>query len=403
MGDMGVCQMSISIRECRLSLIWLKALSTHTPVTALEDSQTYKAAFEKARDSGSDSLWSPPWKFGREQSFWEYYLYKYKDKPLRVANAVINDNMAWEYLLPLRLRFLGKVTTVKQPEWLRRSSVSIEGYHYPHAVAVVINLTLREDKGMALGEMVDRLVGLRQQEKWFEAAWLGKEKPAPLRLPDIAVGALSQLGKVIYEDGKIEWQNDKYASPLSIATVINATGASPFTEAKDVQEDPDFYHALDGLCSGSKDWRQEKPFGADLGLKRTATPAPPFNPPPPGHVLRAAGTGRAIWFPKYFSEHFNGQERERPVLGSYHRRLTLLSLQVESLITLLQRTQGYFKEGTMSDDLAERTNWACRILGQLYGGKGTYQSFSAKEQIKTRADLVNTFRKGLQMKELYSK
>jgi hypothetical protein len=395
--------MSISIHECRLSLIWLKALSTHTPVTALEESQTYKSAFEKARDSTSNSLWSPPWKFGREQSFWEYYLYKYKDKPARVANAVIDDNKAWDYLLPMRRRVLGKVTTVTQPEWLRRCSVYIEGYHYPHAVAVVINLTVRENKGMTLGEMVDRTVGLRQQEKWFEAAWVGKEKPAPLRLPEIADGALSQLGKEVYADGKIEWQMDKHASPFTIATVIDAAGASPFTEAKDVKEDPDFYHVLDGLCGGSQDWRLEKPFGADLRLKSTVTPAPPFNPPPAGHVLRAAGAGRAIWFPRYFKEHFKGQERERPVLGSYHRRLTLLSLQVESLITLLQRSQGYFKSGKMSDDLAERTNWACRILGQLYGGKGTYKSFSAQKQIEIRADLVNTFRKGLNMRELYSK
>jgi hypothetical protein len=283
----------------------------------------------------------------------------------------------WEYLLPLRLRLLGKITTVKQPEWLEKCRVNIEGFRYPHAVAVVVNLAVREDQGIALGEMVDRTVGLRQQEKWFEASWLGH--------------------------GKIDWQADQYASPFAIATVIDATGASPFTEAKNVKEDPDFYHILDGLCGGSQDWRLEKPFGADLGIKSTVTPSPPVHPPPPGHVLRAVKTGRAIWFPKYFTEHFGGQERERPVLGSYHRRLTLLCLQVESLITLLQRNQGFFKSGKMTDDMADRNAWACQILGQLYGGKGTYRSFSAKRQIETREDFVNSIRQDLKMKKLYSK
>jgi hypothetical protein len=136
-------------------------------------------------------------------------------------------------------------------------------------------------------------------------------------------------------------------------------------------------------------------------LKKTLVPMPPRTEPPEGHVLRSPDTGRAVWFPKYFTEHFQGQEQDRPVLGSYHRRLTLSSLQVESLITFLQRNQGFFKSGTMDGGLSSRMEWACKILGKLYGARGTYRSFSANEQIETRVDFVNAIRKGLGLKELH--
>jgi hypothetical protein len=118
--------------------------------------------------------------------------------------------------------------------------------------------------------------------------------------------------------------------------------------------------------------------------------------------MRGTQTGRAVWFPKYFAEHFDGNERERPVLGSYHRRLTLLSLQVESLITLLQRGQGFMKSANAPVDLSDRIRWACQLLGQLYGARGTYRSSSAYEQIETRKHFINYIRTGLKMKELYT-
>jgi hypothetical protein len=383
-------------------LIWLKPLTPATPLAALENPEAFKTEFDKAKAANSSSPWSPPWKLGREQSYWEYYLYKYKKGPKRLANNFITRHKAWENLLPLRLRSLAKLKTGTEADWLKALSIYIEGYCYSHAVAVVINFTIRDDKGIPVEEMVDRSVLLRMKN-WFEVKWSTGETSSKLTLSDVADKALEQVAAVGFKSDKTDWLLDDFASPFSIATVIDATGTDPFAETENLKESSygAFVWALDGLCSGSPDWRQQNTAGDNLLLKRTLVPLPPRNPPPVGHVLRATETGRAVWFPKYFTEHFQGLEQDRPVLGSYHRRLTLSSLQVESLITFLQRNQGFFKSGKMNADLEARMVWACEILGRLYGARGTYRSDSAYGQIITREDFVNSIRKGFNMEGLH--
>ncbi|HEX5883941.1 MAG TPA: hypothetical protein VFY67_05305 [Pyrinomonadaceae bacterium] len=394
--------MPLSIRQLRLSLIWMKSLSPATPVASLENPETFKTAFEKAKDAKSNSPWLPPWKLGREQSYWEYYLYKYKPTPKRVAANSITRHTAWENLLPLRLRALAKLKAAKEVEWLTRLPVYIEAYCYAHAVAAIIHLTIRDDKGIPVEELVDKTVRLRL-EKWLEGKWSTGDTFSKLSLPDVAVKALDHVAAIGFASDKTEWLLDDYASPFSIATVIDASGSDLFGKYEELKEPAygSFVRALNGLCNGSPNWRLQDISGSDLLLKKKSALLPPGDPPPPGHVLRATESGRAVWFPKYFAEHFQGQESDRPVLGSYHRRLTLSSLQVESLITFLQRNQGFFKSGKMNADLDARMRWACQILGKLYGGRGTYRSYSANEQIDTRASFINSIRKGFKMKELH--
>lgn len=394
--------MPILIRELRFSLIWLQALSTSTPAAAIEDSETFKTEFEKAKDETSNSPWSPPWKLGREQSYWEYYLYKYKKGPTRLANNLITKHTAWENLLPLRLRSLAKIRTSKEVQWLTGLPVYIEAYCYAHAVAVIINLAIKDNQGIPVDELVDRSVQLRLKT-WFEVTWPTGKTFSKLSLADVAGQALQHVAGVGFHSDKTQRLVDDYANPFSIATVIDATSTDPFAKYDELKEASygGFVRALDGLCNGSTDWRLQDASGSNLLLKRTLVPMPPRSQPPPGHVLRATDAGRAVWFPKYFAEHFQGQEKVRPVLGSYHRRLTLSSLQVEGLITFLQRNQGLFKSGKLNVDLQNRMRWACQILGKLYGARGTYRSDSAKEQIETRVSFVNSIRKGFNMQELH--
>ena len=394
--------MAISIRELRFSLIWLKALTAATPPAKLEDSETFKTEFQKAKAADSNSPWSPPWELGREQSYWEYYFYKYKKGRKRLANKLITRHKAWENLIPLRLRSLAKLKPGTEPDWLKRLPVYLEAYCYSHAVGVIINFTIRDDKGIPVEEMVDRSLRLRMQN-WFEATWSTGEKSSNLALSDLAVEALDRVAAVGFKSDNTDWLLDDFASPFSIATVIDATGTDPFADSEQLKESSygAFVRALDGLCNGSPDWRQQNAAAENLLLKKTLVPLPPRNPPPAGHVLRATETGRAVWFPKYFSEHFQGVEQDRPVLGSYHRRLTLSSLQVESLITFLQRNQGFFKSGKMNADLETRMDLVCQMLGKLYGARGTYRSDSAYGQIATRKDFVNSIRKGFNKGELH--
>jgi hypothetical protein len=396
--------MTISVRELRFSLIWLKHLSAQAPLTPLEDREMFKAEFEKARDAAQESPWSPPWRLGREQSFWEYYLYKYKDSPRRLAGALINKHKAWENLLPLRLRSFGRIKISQELAWLAGCPVYIEGYRYSHAIAVVINISIRESNGLPVEEVVDRTIRLRQQENLFKAEWPGAGPASRLSLTELGHTALDRLGSVGQVGEQDDWQPDSFASPFTLATFIDAKGADPFMDPALINEPAygEFYRALDGLCSGAPEWRLYEPFGENLLLKKTTVPKPPSAPRPPGHIMRGTEAGRAVWFPKYFGEHFHGQERERPVLGSYHRRLTLSSLQVEGLITFLQRGQGFLKSGKMPVDLATRMGWVCQLLGQLYGARGTYRSSSAYEQIDSRKNFINSIRTSLKMNELYA-
>jgi hypothetical protein len=93
-------------------------------------------------------------------------------------------------------------------------------------------------------------------------------------------------------------------------------------------------------------------------------------------VLYGSQRARAVWFPDGFA---------KLKLSCYHRNLTLLSMQVESLGAAVKRTVDTAggNYATFSVPHSQSVVRSARILDKLYGGNrdATYQSYSAKRQI----------------------
>ena len=160
-----------------------------------------------------------------------------------------------------------------------------------------------------------------------------------------------------------------------------------------VEPDSPVHRALEGLCTGSADWR-DTPAPA-LEEQRLETKRGPR-----AHLLLACGNGRVVWFPKAFEPVQARQTR----LGCYHRNLTLLSLQVESLLGLVQlghhdlATRRAVRSGPLQDIVV----LAAQELGRLYGRTAkTYRSASAPAQIDAagRTAVVDAVRRDLSIGE----
>jgi hypothetical protein len=117
-------------------------------------------------------------------------------------------------------------------------------------------------------------------------------------------------------------------------------------------------------------------------------------------VLYGLDRGRAVWFPDLFTK----QGRVH-ALGCYHRNLTLLSLQTESLVELMCAAGAYI-DATKPLPLAmeDLAKGAAGVLGRLYGGnQDTYQSWSPRAQIDGNryADTINKVRQFFAMGALF--
>ena len=112
---------------------------------------------------------------------------------------------------------------------------------------------------------------------------------------------------------------------------------------------------------------------------------------PTSHLVYGTRRGRAVWFPELFLSADEGVQS----LGCYHRNLTLLSMQIESLSGLLAEVDRRITQGkVLPQGVVQCAKQAARLLETLYNGKdatygeeATYRSGSARAQLE-RNDLV---------------
>ena len=385
---------AIRVKELRISLVWMETTPSlvraapppDAPLRALGRAGTYQQAFDASRTR--EGRLEPPWpkrKEGKrgEHYFWYHYLEKNAPDQVKAARL-------WGNLVPLRSRVGASVSEVVVPPGSGRTTRAAparavvrlrgEGFHYPHGVGLIVTMTIKGD--LALRDAVGTAVRARTRPL-YEVDW-NDGTIGQLTLDAFAEHALERLRADTF--GPAAPAGARHSTPISIATLISGSG--PMATER-VIDQGDVHRVLEALCGWSESWRHDQlpPLtGRELRRKKHA---------PPGHLLYGSARARAIWYPEWFTSTDTLHK-----LGCYHRNLTLLALQTESLLELVQLALREREKGNRSATLDELIRGVVGLLGRLYGRGGngwvdsTYQSWSARKQIDSSSilDEIDKFR-----------
>jgi hypothetical protein len=375
------------VKELRISLVWMETTPSlvraapppDAPLRALGRAGTYHQAFDASRTR--EGRLEPPWpkrKEGKRGEHYFWYHYLEKSPPDQVKTGTL-----WKNLVPLRSRVDASVSEVvvlpPASDRMRRGvdrgvvRLRAEGFHYPHGIGLIVTITVKGD--LDLRNAVATAVRARTKQL-YEIEW-GDETTGQLTLDAFAEHALERLRADTF--GPATPPGARHSTPISIATLISGSG--PLATER-VTDQGDVHRALEALCSWSQSWRNDQlpPLtGRELRRKQQA---------PPGHLLYGSARARAVWYPEWFTSTDTLHK-----LGCYHRNQTLLALQTESLLELVQLASQEREKGNRSATLDELIRDGVGLLGRLYGKGGdgwvdsTYQSWSARKQIDSSAIL----------------
>ncbi len=374
----------IQVHDLRLTFLWAETLPEMVQgesappgslMPFLWTKKEYANRFEEILAGQPDSLGlQAPWPQPAGNFFWTYYLEK-------AVPGEISGETAWRFLVPFRGKGPAQVSAASFPQ----SRLFVEPFFYPHGVGLI--LSTRLIGSWTLPEAVDSARKLRS-DKELTVDWDDGSQEV-LNMDAFGRKGLKALGRRIFGDG---WTGPA-AQPetFSIATLIRAEGASsasPFPHGGKV------HRALQGLTTWSSIWQDDTP----LPLEERRQPVRRSRPE--SHCVYLSPRGRAVWAPALF------QVEGKRHLSCYHRNLTFLSLQVESLAGLASHTAeglDQLQSGTKHERCARR---AVGILARLYGGTGenTYQSRSPRAQIEQNGyvDAINAARLHFHMEPLAS-
>lgn len=374
----------IQIHDLRLSFIWTETCldlirdvespgTGIAPLAFLGRRPSYARRFEEALEGGNVPLdLEAPWPRPSGQYFWTYYLEGCT--PGRVSGV-----RAWKALVPFR----GEVPATVEAPWLQPGRLTLEGYFYPHGLALVVTASCRS--ALTPGEAVEKAFEIRRTKR-YSVEWPSREGSDVLALDALASRALFELRRRSFLFAGVD---DRSVTPFSVTTVVQGEGVDPGAQP---QRGGKVQRMLEAVTTWWPTWRyDELPEleNATLKIRRA----------PPSHVLYGHKRGRAVWFPALFTQ----KGGDLHSLSCYHRNLVLASLQVESLSGLVAVTAKQIDEGAwLAASHQECARRAAGILGRMYGGVATYKSWSPRVQIEQNdlVPVVNRVRDYLDMSPL---
>lgn len=358
---MSVEPSSLMVKRARISLIAFQDLGPDLDSPRRAHETAWAGALEPS------SLFTVPWlnagraddgkmiRLGSNACFWRRYL----------QCDPVPEERAFHCFLPLRRR--QPLQTLRSA--CKRIETSIEGHWYPTSVAVVATAHFKSDDGLALSELIPRLVQWRRGDRAVDDA---------LR---------NGLGQLVKEVGHRE-SSAIEGRCASIATIIHATKPADTTlkQLESIEPDSMLHRALDGLWTLDELWHEaatgalspktlwtkqgDSPLRLRLEGKVTALYAP-------------TPRDRVVWAPHLCFSSL-GQHGS---LGAYHRNLVLTMLQAEALLRQLKRRSQAGFENKLNRK-------AVTMLSRLYGGgSNIHHSASAFVHIEPFLTKLNEYRK----------
>lgn len=365
--------MAIEIQDLRLTFIWadttLEVLAGHAPAESvaaqLSRRSTYGQLFDALQQGQIPHGLQLPWLRQGRQFFWIHYL------NCRTLDD-LNGDQAWKTLLPLRYNVRARI---HPPDTV--THFIGEAYLYPYGLALVLSLHL--EGNFTLEEAAMSSLQLRRGLK-FELLGSG-ETSEPVSLDMLGDRLLRHTRQTMY--GVTTDVGIQATKPFTVVTVVKANNVDPTAP---LEENGDIHRALDAWAAWSQTWQYDQ----RPSLPKACVPL--RSRAPLGHVVYGGTRGRVVWFPA----HFLPQSKPIHALNCYHRNLTFLSLQIESLANFTVETAQHLKANQPLSNIHEQcARYAAGILGRLYGGaETTYQSRSAYRHIEdnTWLDAINTVR-----------
>jgi hypothetical protein len=231
----------------------------------------------------------------------------------------VRGALAWKSLVPLRKKVPFKV----QAPWLQ-GRVFLEGFFYPHGVALVI--TAESEETLTLADAKTLSFNLRQDGSYLVEA-NGAQQQLPLgSLADQAMAHLCAEALGPQAPAAL------LGAPFSIWTVIRGEGVDP---KQPVAYGGDVHTLLESVTTWNAKLNNanlsqlDAQHCAQLRTNRAA-----------GDLLYAQDKARAVWFPNTFTL----TPGKKPTLGCYHRNLVYATMQVESLGRFVRETAKEIKQ-----------------------------------------------------------
>ena len=360
----------MQIAQLRLSLIWTESFPhllddvarVNPNYAFLGQSTQYIERFERVQKDVRQVPFRrvamgdlhPPWPGPWGQRFWLYYL-------AGRTPGLVSGATAWNALVPFR----GRTPVDISARWLQ-GSLYHETFYYPHGIAFVLTANIRPARTMSLGETVKAARDVRRDRR-FRVSFGDSEESLTAERVAEHVLAHTRSSVLAAETPR----PDRIWEPFTIVTVITGTGVDleKPTPLKTVG-------ALDAMTS----WRRGANTGSSPKLS-DANRLPPGAPDSVPDLVFAGHRGRAVWFPQLFASN-----QKRKALSCFHRNLTLLTVQVESLGGLIRLASRHLEAG---DDIPVRMHEcvfnALRELDDLDEGRrnSTYRSHSPHHQLES--------------------
>jgi hypothetical protein len=357
---------SAHIHEMRFSFIWFAPhldllagqITPNANFSFLQQRATIEAQYGAALARPPQGL-QPPWPQQHNSRFWRYYLQGANltaPKPPDLFRGLVPFWSA----VPMRATGLGV------------DRLRAEGFYYPNGLALMITAVIARE--LTLTEAVEAALGLHHRQS-LAVTWPASGQSENLPLQGLAVKAIQILRQNLA--GNQSFAVAATSEPYSLVTIIKGAGIDPTTAIVNLSE---VHRTLAALTTWSDTWQQDQlpDVAHDTVPARSLAPA--------GHLIYGRKRGRTIWFPGLFGAT-GGPIR---ALGCYHRNLALLSLQVESLIHLVEQTARLLDSGAAINYMqGQCVRLAAGLLARLYFGQSdTYRSQSAQRQINDNLGLT---------------
>jgi len=354
----------LTIDTIQLSFVWTETLlglfragAGSLPLAAFRSKINFAPEYDTIAASSEPAgplKLRVPWERPTGQLFWTYYLEGQRP-------GDIDGDTAWSALVPLRSQV--DLSSVTAP-WFN-GRMRGEAYYHPFGVALV--LTFRSSDAWTLEQAVEHAMTIARSGRYDVADSTGATTPRSLSA--LADQLLVQIREAGWGAGARP--DARSRTPFTVFTVISGTGASSTT---DLSTAPEIHRTLQAVTRWSGTWKDDQPAPLDTAVIPTKNA-------PVGHVLFGHARGRAVWFPGSFVQEAGSTHS----LACYHRNLTLLSMQIESLSGLIRETADQLRANQiLADHLSACAGNAALMLARLYTGDTatTYRSGSAKRQLE---------------------
>jgi hypothetical protein len=336
----------MKINLLRLSIVWVEALPgllqvpAAGPLGKLTQAADYAALFNALLAGGGNTLVDLPWpqhppaRYPGRNNFWdETIVTRLRDRP--GSNLGM---LAWRAAIPLKHR--ANLITVR-----RADRTSVEGWYYPHGVALSVTAWLSGNFDQAgVQQALDDLLHAPLTVVWPN----GNQTIEPAdQLAATLLDNLSQQGFAIADAGF-------RPPPMRIVTVIKA------------EHDP----------------QEQNPAQAEaamLDAVLTAIGGPPASTLSPDRNVWSFSRGRVIWRP----DRFLSTMRNLHTLGCLHRNVLMGTLQVASLLRAVELLVANLV-GTgapVPPWIEPYARMLAGLVGRIYGGIETYAQASLRTMI----------------------